>query len=595
MANTPEMDQSYESLSKEHDQKLDGIIKEINDLSDTNSENDKVESEIIVNNELNDWLKSYLENHKDEAVLLINKINSIKTENLSDEVKQSLQNLVKLLSWVVDWSPEWNETEVSNPSFDKFKKMIEEWKLNKLNTIKDKEVQDVVNFVNDSSNDIVSLNLFADMVKQEVAHGGDSNFRHTDRENFHKVSDAIRSHFNMPEWAWVDTAKNIQLDKIFDGKAWTDLSELYKNYIWENWDWNELPENWNFKDGVDLIVSYSDFAKKFNALIPTPEETTPEEETIPEGEWNWGFDKVDLKEGFDIDTINKYLKSKWCEDIFRKGENWFECNMDNVKNFLGKIWNEITFDRNFISVGSDSRKTWLSSVQILLNKEHNWNLTVDGQYVKNWETSGAVKKFQSEYNESKKVDGKYPEGFEPLVEDWIPGPKTLAKLLENPDNTTPNPDNTTPNPDNATPNPDISDDVRSFAAGKFNNGIDPTENNGWVVDEPTDETVTPEVVADPLQPWERPWDVTPVSADQQDNSWMEFAQQTGYLPTENNGWVVDKPTDNANNESRQEFADATMFWNWNTITDTIEKDQPDSTDVADTSSNSNTEVTDVEG
>jgi hypothetical protein len=68
-----------------------------------------------------------------------------------------------------------------------------------LNTLKDREVQDVINFVNDSNNDIASLNLFDAMVKQEIVHGGDKNFRHTDRENFHKVSDAIRTHFNMLE------------------------------------------------------------------------------------------------------------------------------------------------------------------------------------------------------------------------------------------------------------------------------------------------------------------------------------------------------------------------------------------------------------
>ena len=46
--------------------------------------------------------------------------------------------------------------------------------------------------------------------------------------------------------------------------------------------------------------------------------------------------------------------------------------MDNVKEFLGKISNgEIKFDKNFISVKSDSRKAWLSSVQLLFNSEKN--------------------------------------------------------------------------------------------------------------------------------------------------------------------------------------------------------------------------------
>ena len=71
--------------------------------------------------------------------------------------------------------------------------------MNKLNTLKDREVQDVINFVNDNKNDMTSLNLFADMFNQQALHGGDSNFRRTDRKNFYDVFNAVKSHFNMPE------------------------------------------------------------------------------------------------------------------------------------------------------------------------------------------------------------------------------------------------------------------------------------------------------------------------------------------------------------------------------------------------------------
>jgi hypothetical protein len=45
--------------------------------------------------------------------------------------------------------------------------------LNKLNTLKNREVDDVVKFVENSNHDISSLNLFADMFNQQALHGGD--------------------------------------------------------------------------------------------------------------------------------------------------------------------------------------------------------------------------------------------------------------------------------------------------------------------------------------------------------------------------------------------------------------------------------------
>lgn len=431
MPTNPETDQRYESLSQDHDQKLDWIIKEINELSDTNGGNDKIESDLIVNNELNEWLKWYLESNKDVAKLLIDKINSIDASNLSEEVKQSLQNLAKLLSWVVNWPVEWDETaqEVINPSFDKFKKIIEEWKLNKLNTLKDREVQDVINFVNDSNNDIASLNLFDAMVKQEIAHGGDKNFRHTDRENFHKVSDAIRTHFNMLEWAWIETAQKIQLDKIFDGMEEEnvkkeDLQKIYENYVWWEWDGEPIPENGSVTFDKELIVSSQDFAKKFNSLIPTPEDT----EETPEEEWNWGFDKsVEKKwDRMDQNRVDKINAFAW-ENAFLdlKGDN-LSYNLDNVKKFLWTI-NDDNFNKDFIKVWTDSRYAWLAATQILLNQNLDGDnkLVVDGEYKRWGETYNAVLDFQKNYNLEHSNDG----WFVSLKEDWMPGPKTLSKML----------------------------------------------------------------------------------------------------------------------------------------------------------------------
>ena len=510
---TNDVTESQDAKFQRDFEKMKSEIKQLSDNDDWS--NDSVEE---IDGMLTSQFGDYLQQHSDELQELNNQVSeSLKGGNLDP----NLQRLGKYLSKLVD------SLHNSEQSFDEFKWMIEEWKLNKLNTLKDREVQDVVNFVNDNKNDISSLNLFADMFNQQALYGGDKNFRHTDRKNFYDVFNAVKSHFNMPEWAWVDTAKDLQLGKIFDGKSTLDdLSTIAKDYLWvDNWDWNNLEQksDWKYAEGVKLIVDYAKFVDKFNELNAAriANETTPDTPDVPvspetQEVSDLGFDKVVDKEKIwkrmnqeRVDIINE---SVWDNAFLQLEVEDLKYNIENVKNFLKTINND-NFRDYYTKPWDPKRYAWLSATQILLNQNLDGDnkLAVDWEYKRWGETYNAVLNFQKKYNSEHNGD----EWFVKLKEDWIPGPKTLSKLLWV-EQTTPNPEQTTPNPEQTTSNPE-------------------------------------QTTSNPQNLW--------------DTSWMEYAQQTGYLPTgpDNTSWTPEEapaPTENSDiaNNSRGYYADNLLNW-----------------------------------
>ena len=445
--------ENYESLknneSIKSDESLQKLIKEIDEIKDlTDSNDDKIDNVMkdwesvewaeSPSRVLDKWLsKSLMKCDENVLNTLINEVDNLLDSNPNVEW---LSDLSKLLKEVKNNREKWNED-----SFNKFKDIINKGNLSDLNSLKN-EVQNIISFVNDDKNNITTLNLYANMVS--LSPDAYKSFKSTDQKVYKDISDAIRNHFNMPEWAGVETAQKIQLEKIFDGMEdenvkKEDLQKLYEEYVW--WEWNEepIPEDGSVKFNKQVIVSSQDFAKKFNEInwsIPAENNDDVRKgtwELVNEGgEWDWGFEDVDIKEWLAVDEINKYVTDNWGKAIFRKKEQWewtenkewwYECNMENVKDFLKKIWNDIKFDKDFVAVKTPSRKAWLSSVQILLNKENEGSLKVDWQYVRWGETYTAVKNFQEKYNADNKLK-EWDEGY--LVTDWIPGPKTLAKLLD---------------------------------------------------------------------------------------------------------------------------------------------------------------------
>lgn len=262
---------------------------------------------------------------------------------------------------------------------------------------------------------------------------------------------------------WNDIIANLDV-------TWLTYDENSKNFMR---NWNIIGEKGLFKElsGVDESNKYE---KWFN-LLTINELDQDHFKTIREwwetalknkidssneqneNDWNWGFEKVNnINAGLNIGNINWYIVNKIWEgkDILRKTADaeWYECNMNNVKEFLWKISNsEIKFDKEFIRVWSDSRKAWLSAVQLLLNNQYSNRLQVDGQYRYKGETWNAVQEFQKKYNGEHSNDS----WFEKLEEDWIPGPLTLAKLLDTKKttqtNTPDSPSPTTENLDGTTP------------------------------------------------------------------------------------------------------------------------------------------------
>ena len=397
--------------SIQSDDNLKVLIKEIEELKDKNRSNDKIENGIIVNNKLNDGLRWYLEKNKDVALSLINEINSIKTNNLSEEIIQDLQNLVKLLSWIVNWSTEWKEleegnqelhnlTDIANQSFYKLKKFIEENKdLSSLN----QEFQNIINFINDDKNNVKTLSLYIKIASLP------EETNKTNKEVLNRISEAIRNHFNIPEWSDIEAVKKIQLDEIFKNiKTKKDLVDIYEKYVWEKWNWNNLSDKSLPKSKLHLNISYSDFISRFN-------------NSLNNVNFNNTVDKDKIGKNMTPERVNN-IKNYVNNMMWGEGNEFLKYQGGKLKYDIGKVKKFLWAinENNFYRVSNDGRAAWISAVQLFLNQTMWRNLKVDWEYSKWWETYSSVLRFQKEYNKKHK---------DKIKEDWIPGPKTLKRFL----------------------------------------------------------------------------------------------------------------------------------------------------------------------
>lgn len=135
----------------------------------------------------------------------------------------------------------------------------------------------------------------------------------------------------------------------------------------------------------------------------------------------------------DFESMQNWLK----DDMFIKKKS--EGNNNITYSYdLGKVKKYLLYSANndnetFFKLSTTSgvsRRTWISAIQILLNSKASdgwknikvdWKFWINGDYYAG-ETHDAVLKFQKEYNES------HPDAT--IAEDWVPGPITIAALLE---------------------------------------------------------------------------------------------------------------------------------------------------------------------
>lgn len=94
---------AYENLNSSHDNKLDNVIKEINELANGRAEwKDKIDDKLI-NETLNGDLRTYLENNWEVAFILLAKINSLDSSTIDPDALKSVRSLVRVLAecyWV---------------------------------------------------------------------------------------------------------------------------------------------------------------------------------------------------------------------------------------------------------------------------------------------------------------------------------------------------------------------------------------------------------------------------------------------------------------------------------------------------------------
>ena len=229
---------SYEDLKNNEwlksEQQLQNLIKEIDEIKDTtNKSDDEIDWVFAEATEwqdlektLNQWLLDSL-NKQDIWTLQILvweiwRISRDSSLNLSDDVKKSVDDLLKLMSQVLDkkhnqWLLEESEQEkkLQKKSFDDFKSLIEKNQLDDLNGLEDKDIDNVVKFVQDDNNKWATFDLYYKMQNADFP----DNFRSTDRNYFNQVKAAIKEKYTTELVDLTsETVWNVNLLEVFKDK-----------------------------------------------------------------------------------------------------------------------------------------------------------------------------------------------------------------------------------------------------------------------------------------------------------------------------------------------------------------------------------------
>ena len=280
---------SYEDLKNNEwlksEQQLQNLIKEIDEIKDTaNKSDDKIDWVFAEATEwqdlektLNQWLLDSL-NKQDIWTLQILvweiwRISRDSSLNLSDNVKKSVDDLLKLMLQVLDkkhnqWLLEESEQEkkLQKKSFDDFKSLIENNQLDDLNGLDDKDIDNVVKFVQDDNNKWATFDLYYKMQNADFP----DNFRSTDRKYFNQVKAAIKEKYTTELFDLTsESVWNVNLIEVFkDKQKAEDLNNLAKEYLWkENWAWEKLEDNeWEWKFPEWKTFKRGDFIAKFNEI-----------------------------------------------------------------------------------------------------------------------------------------------------------------------------------------------------------------------------------------------------------------------------------------------------------------------------------------
>ena len=129
----------------------------------------------------------------------------------------------------------------------------------------------------------------------------------------------------------------------------------------------------------------------------------------------------------DFNAMKEYLNDNM---FIESNDGNYSYDLNKLKSYL-QSYRENPDDFRLHTTKSEiaKRRVWISAIQILLNAKYpnnkiavDWKFWEKGGGIYSWETYDAVKNFQREYNKS--------HSDATIAEDWVPGPITIAALLE---------------------------------------------------------------------------------------------------------------------------------------------------------------------
>jgi len=280
--NSPESNfNKLEGLKEDQslDKKLQNLVKQIDELRDTDSGNDAIDwvfdkkIDWALDWALDKWLSKAL--NKCDFFVIDNLLAAIK------EVKAFIvtgsevwDGLTRLENWLTRLKENREKTqELTFRRFDAWVKVLASGVAENPHRKKD-EISAVVDFVKNDAHNADALNLYYQIKNNipwdKMASNFDKKTLGTVGKILEEVTNSIKNKIkndNFWESLTIDTVKEAKLDEVFGDGNVGNLVTLLNDYLSiKNWNWENLNSDFWTWNSNGVVFSHEDFIKRFNEI-----------------------------------------------------------------------------------------------------------------------------------------------------------------------------------------------------------------------------------------------------------------------------------------------------------------------------------------
>ena len=277
-ANSPESNfNKLEGLKGDQslDKKLQNLVKQIDELRDTDSGNDAIDwvFDKKIGWAFDKWLSKAL--NKCDIFVIDNLLAAIKeVKAFIGTDSEEWNSLTRLENWLTRLKENREKTQESTfRRFDGWVKVLASGVAENPHRKKD-EISAVVDFVKNDAHNADALNLYYqiknDIDWSKMASNFDKKTLDTVGKIMREVTNSIKNKINNDDFLnslTIDSVKEAKLDEVFGDGNVGNLVTLLNNYLSiKNWNWENLnSDSWTWNSN-DAVFSHDDFIKRFNEI-----------------------------------------------------------------------------------------------------------------------------------------------------------------------------------------------------------------------------------------------------------------------------------------------------------------------------------------